>query len=120
MGTDPAAAGIGPVAEDAVIAVGTVIDVPAATVRFTPVVSAVVGVRALGIDQADAPVHVLGAVKPPGGAGIADMLAHAEQAVVIAVAELVVLAALTRLKAGALISSFNTGGIRTGAAGVDA
>jgi hypothetical protein len=48
------------------------------------------------------------------------MLTHPEQAVIIAVAKLVVLAALTRSEAGALVVSFNTGGIGAGAAGVGA
>jgi hypothetical protein len=48
------------------------------------------------------------------------MFTHAEQAVIVAVAELVVLAALSRSEAGALVICFNAGGIGAGAAGVGA
>jgi hypothetical protein len=89
-----ATAGVNPVAEDAVIAGIGVIDVPAAPVRFAPVVGAVIIVIALSVYEADAAAHLFRAVKPLGGAGIFDMLAHAEQANVILGAKLVILAGL--------------------------
>jgi hypothetical protein len=92
--TTTAAAGINPVTEDAVITGGAVIDLPAASVVFTPGVGAVVKVRTLYIYEAEASVHLFGAVQILGGAGITDMLTRAEQAVFISVAELIILAAL--------------------------
>jgi hypothetical protein len=120
MAASSARAGVSPVAEEAVIAGSGVVESPAAAVSFAAVVGAVVAVIALGIDEADAAVHLFGAVQILGGAGIAHMLAHPEKAVIIAIAKLVVLAVFSRFEAGALVICFNTGGIGAGAAGVGA
>jgi hypothetical protein len=63
VGTGPAAAGIGAVAEDTVIAAGAVVDLPAAPVRFAPVIGASIVIIALGIYEADAPVNLFRAVQ---------------------------------------------------------
>jgi hypothetical protein len=63
VGADPAPAGVHPVAVEAVVTGGGVIDPPAAAVCFTAVIGAVVAVIALGIDKSDAAVHLFGAVQ---------------------------------------------------------
>jgi hypothetical protein len=66
-----ARAGVNPVAEDAVIAGGGIIDPPAAPVGFAAVIGAVIAVIALGIDEADAAVNFFSAVCILRDAGIA-------------------------------------------------
>ena len=101
MAAGTAAAGIRPVAEEAVIAGLGVHQLPAAAVSLAPVIGADIKVITLGIYETDAAANLFSAVKPLGGAGIADMLAKPEEAEITPVAEVVVLAAFSRQGAGA-------------------